>query len=266
MSHDDRLEYAYSNDDDIIFESQPESYNVYRRSNVLNIAHEVQRLVTGMYDSQLDTEIIMLACDEFHRLNMRFRRGRRWLTAIYHCIDVAHRELSVPMEPVEWIERLGISIKDVTQFADLLVCSSMNIEMPIEEDLMFCECVDECSCEYLGENYIVFMDPCYFIEDYCNRLGLFSEIVPTDIPDELSELSDYTFEDHMDSMERISDVVKRYIDDYPQVLAIGIIAYYTDLLNMVNRATIIDELLEYASKSQPAVMRVIRVIRDLTRP
>lgn len=265
MSYTERVDYITSNDD-VIFESGSESYNLYRRSNTLNIAHEIQRVVSDIYDSQLSSEIITLACDEFHRLNMRFRRGRRWLTAIYHCIDVAHRELSIPMEPREWTERIGISIKDVTQFVDLLICSSLNIDMLIEDDIMYCECVDECSCESLGESYIVFMDPCFYIEDYCNRLGLFTDIVPTQVPDDLYELSEYTFDEHMDTMELISDTIKTYIDDYPQVIAVGIIAYYTSLINMDDRGPLIEQLLTYVQKSQPAVMRVVRSIRELTRP
>lgn len=233
----DRLDYSNSLDpDEVVYESGPRRYGQLPKSSVLDISHELQRL-------NLHSDIIVEACDEYDRLNMKFRRGRRWDTALFHCIDAAHRSLSIPTEPKYWMNTLGITMKDLNAFVDKRIYNSINIDMDITDTLMFCRCVDECQCEILGESHVVFMDPSYFIEDYCNQLDMF---VDEDI--------------HIDRMTSLSDIAKKYVDDYPQVIACGVILYYC---RYIDHECPRDELVEVSQKSQQSIMKVVRVMTEL---
>ena len=253
--------------DSVIYESGPQVYSRFLKSSVPNISHDLQRL-------DIEPDVIMLACDELSRLNMRVRRGTRWMTMIYHCLDVAYRELSIPIEPRILAEKLGITLRDVNRFEDELVCSSIDVDFEITDDIMYDEDdsnesepdeneSDESESdesESLGTHNIIYMDPCYYIEHYCDKLEIIDKLEKETNP-VIPELADKSFDDHLRHMMILSDLIKDYIDDYPQVLAAGVIQYYCDLMNIeYDKEDISDKL----RMSLPSISKVVRILKLLT--
>lgn len=237
----DRLEFTREDlQPDVIYDAGPQVYNGFFKNSNMSLSHELQRM-------NVDSDVIMLACDEMDRLGVKFRKGKKWMSAMYHCLDVAYRQLDIPIEPRILADKLGITPKDVNRFEDDLICSSMNIDLAVDRDIMYCECdEEECICDTLGEHRVVFMDPCYYIDTYCDQLGIF------DGPDR---------DTHVDRLAKLSDVIKFYIDDYPQVLAAGAIQFYCQYINIPYPK---DDVLRITRKSHSSIIKVSRILRTLT--
>lgn len=235
----DRLELTKSDVvEEIKYDAGPQAYNRFFKNSTMNMSHELQRM-------NVDPDVIMLACDEMDRIGNKFRKGKKWASAIYHCLDVAYRELDIPFEPRQLIDNLGINPKDINRFEDDLICSTMNLDLEVTENLMACVCSDECTCDILGEHRIIFMDPCYYIEDYCRQLNIFQE--DNDM--------------HISRLNILADIIKHYIDDYPQVLAAGIIQFYCQYTDTPYPK---HEMLDVTRKSHTSTIKVSRILRALT--